>query len=126
VVAVPETMMILFSPPCAFDGVIKNNEKHADVIKTFFASKLSLHQPFYKRAYFSYKGFVKAGGLFKRQILGRRSEYLSSCGRYEGTQRVAHEWIDDKEGQKNEFKVQSFHFSVFVAGSLYLYLRAGP
>jgi hypothetical protein len=62
-VAVPETMMILFSPPCAFDGVIKtndkNSEKHAAAIKTFFASKLSLHQPFYKRAYFIYKGFAK-------------------------------------------------------------------
>jgi hypothetical protein len=84
-VAVPETMMILFSPPCAFDGVIKtndkNNEKHADAIKTFFASKLSLHQPFYKRAYFSYKGFVKVGGLFKLW-----------------------KW-KNKEGQKNEFKV---------------------
>ena len=52
--AFPEmTMMIAFSPPCAFDGVIKtndkNNEKHAAAIKTFFASKLSLHQPFYRK-----------------------------------------------------------------------------
>jgi hypothetical protein len=49
-VAVPETTMILFSPPCAFDGVIKtndkNSEKHAAVIKTFFVSKLNLQQPF--------------------------------------------------------------------------------
>jgi len=42
-VAVPETTRILFSPSCAFDGVIKtndkNSEKHAATIKTFFAGK---------------------------------------------------------------------------------------